>query len=310
MKYSTIITSRRNSFFSIAAWIVLSLSTTILYRYVVAAPNWTPGDLGLIDTVYSIVRILIFVVIVVHIMSLLFREFEHSFLADGAIIRRFLPLIKVITLGLIWIGGVFSILDGLHINTASILTGTGIAGVLLAIASRDIITNLFGSLSILLSRTFDIGEIIRVQLRSNVAYEWLVEEITLNYTKMTRLTGEVVFIPNRLIYTETLENISRRRFFDYTYRVPFKKQSNVADIKTRMRIIESKIASYDPIEVLYDSEIPNAVDLVYKITIMLPEENETFDSEMRHFLMEHIFIEPIKEHIDSAKTDSISDLQK
>ena len=137
-----------------------------------------------------------------------------------------------------------------------------------------------------------------------------MEEITLNYTKMTRLTGEVVFIPNRLIYTETVENISRRRFFDYTYRIPFRKQSNMDDIKTRMRIIEGKIASYDPIEVLYETEIPNAVDLVYKITIMLPEQNETFDDEMRHFLMEHIFIEAEKEHSSKEKTEKISDLQK
>ena len=171
MKYSTLIASRRNSFFSIITWIVLSLSTTILYHYIVAAPGWTPLDLGLIDNIYSIVHIVTIVAIIVYIVSFLFREFEHSFFADGTVIRRFLPLIKVSILGLIWVGGIFSILDSLHINTTSILTGTGIAGVLLAIASRDIITNLFGSLSILLSRTFDIGEIIRVQLKSNTAYE-------------------------------------------------------------------------------------------------------------------------------------------
>lgn len=68
-----------------------------------------------------------------------------------------------------------------------------------------------------------------------------------------------------------------------------------------MRIIESKIASYDPIEVLYDTEIPNAVDLVYKVTIMLPEENEKFDYEIRHFLMEHIFIEVSKEPSEGNK---------
>ena len=171
MKYSTLIASRRNSFFSIITWVVLSLSITILYHYIVATPDWNHADLSLIDTIYSIAHILTVVAIIVHIVSFIFREFEHSFFADGPVIRRFLPLIEVITVGLIWIGGIFSILDGLHINTASILTGTGIAGVLLAIASRDIITNLFGSISILLSRTFDIGEIIRVQLKSNVAYE-------------------------------------------------------------------------------------------------------------------------------------------
>lgn len=127
---------------------------------------------------------------------------------------------------------------------------------------------------------------------------------------MTRITGEVVFIPNRLIYTETIENLSRRRFYDYTYRIPFRKQSDMNDIRTRMRIIEGKIASYDPIDVIYDTEIPNAVDLVYKITILLPEENEVFDYEMRHFLMEHIFIEAIREHTESKVITLTSDLQK
>lgn len=288
----------------------MNISTTILYRYVISAPRWNPAELGYIDTTYQLVWILIVVIILVHIISLIFREIEHSFIVEGAVIKRFFPLIKVITLSAIWIIGWFYVLDNLHINTSSILTGAGIWWVLLAIASRDIITNLFGSLSILLSRTFEIGEIIRIQMRSWVMYEWLVEEITLNYTKMTRLTGEVVFIPNRLIYTETLENISRRRFFDYTYRIPFRKQSDMNDIKTRMRIIEWKIASYDPIEVTYDTEIPNAVDLVYKITILLPEENEVFDSEMRHFLMEHIFIEAVRESTESKVASLTSNLQK
>ena len=35
--------------------------------------------------------------------------------------------------------------------------------------------------------------------------------------------------------------------------------------------------------------------MVYKITVLLPEENISFDEEMRHFLMDHIFIEPVKE---------------
>jgi small-conductance mechanosensitive channel len=172
MKYSTLVTSRRNSFFSVITWIILSISTRIFYNYIIGAPRWTPGNLATIDIIYSMFNILILVIIIVHIVSFLFREIEHSFLSEGDIIRRFLPLIKVTTIWFIWIGGIFSILDGLHINTTSILTGTGIAGVLLAIASRDIITNLFGSLSILLSRTFEIGEMIRVQMKSNVAYEW------------------------------------------------------------------------------------------------------------------------------------------
>lgn len=65
-------------------------------------------------------------IVIVHIISLFFREIEHSFLVEGAVIRRFFPLIKVSMISLIWIIGIFYILDSLRINTSSILTGAGI----------------------------------------------------------------------------------------------------------------------------------------------------------------------------------------
>jgi hypothetical protein len=70
-----------------------------------------------------------------------------------------------------------------------------------------------------------------------------------------------------------------------------------------MRLIEDHIAGYSPIQVTYETEIPNAADLVYKVTIMLPEANEAFDDEMRHFLMGYIFVE-------RPTSPTIPDLQK
>jgi small-conductance mechanosensitive channel len=246
---------------------------------------------------------MIIVIMSAHIVGLVFREVEQAYLLESIAIKRFFPLIRALITSLIWIVWVFYILDSLGVNMSSILTGAGIGGVLLAIASRDIITNLFWSLSILLSRTFEIGEIIRLHIKTGIVYEGIVEEITLNYTKITNLTGEVVFVPNRTIYTETVENISHRRFFDYTYRIPFRKDADLTDIRQRMRLIEDHIAGYSPIQVTYETEIPNAADLVYKVTIMLPEANEAFDDEMRHFLMGYIFVE-------RPTSPTIPDLQK
>jgi small-conductance mechanosensitive channel len=150
-------------------------------------------------------------------------------------------------------------------------------------------TNLFGSLSILLGRVFDIGETIRMR-GSRGTYEGIVEEITLNYTKLTNITGEVVYIPNRTIYTETVENLSRRRFETYTYLIPFAKGSSTGvDIQERIRIIEGKISEYDPLSVEWECENPNAGDYVYRVTVAFPEESDEIDREIRMYLTEHIF---------------------
>ena len=126
MKTYSLSTSRRNTFFSIITWILLSISTTILYRYIQEAPLWNPIDLNYIDITYEILRVFTILLISVHCINGIFREIEHSFFADGIVIRRFLPLIKVTTLFFTWVIGSFYILDSLHINTSSILTGAGI----------------------------------------------------------------------------------------------------------------------------------------------------------------------------------------
>lgn len=102
MKSSTFATSRKNSFFSIITWALMSISTTILYRYIQNTALWSPASLNYIDTIYEFTQVLILIIIVVHIVSSLFREIEHSFLVEGAVIRRFLPLIKVITISMVW----------------------------------------------------------------------------------------------------------------------------------------------------------------------------------------------------------------
>ncbi len=105
MKSSNLATSRKNSFFSIITWVLMSISTTILYHYLQNTPLWTPSELNYIDIIYDFTQVLILIIIIVHVISALFREIEHSFLVDGAVIKRFLPLIKAITISMIWITG-------------------------------------------------------------------------------------------------------------------------------------------------------------------------------------------------------------
>ncbi len=46
---------------------------------------------------------------------------------------------------------------------------------------------------------------------------------------------------------------------------------------------------YAPIAVDITTEIPNATDFVYSIKVDMPEKNEDFSREMRHFLIPFIF---------------------
>lgn len=136
-----------------------------------------------------------------------------------------------------------------------------------------------------MSKTFEIGETIRVK-----NLEGIVEEINLNYTKIMSTDGKVVFMPNKVLNTEQLENLSRRRFYVYTFKIPFKKNSgNPEQVKDALMLIEGKIAEYSPIKVTITTEIPNANDLLYVISVNVPEENEEFEKDIQNFLIPYIF---------------------
>ncbi len=244
----------------------------------------------MIDKIYLIAKAATITSIITNFIGLLFREIRHSGAIENIFVRRFLPIIQFFVVAAVWTITVFYIFDALNIDTWNILAWAWIGGAILAFAGKDIMTNLFGSLSILLSRTFDIGESIRIHSAWNAIYEGIVEEITLNYTKITNIGGEVVFIPNRIIYTEVVENLSRRRFFTYEYCIPFKKNGSIwDDIKEQLHIIEWKMDEYNPISTWWTMENPNSNDFVYKLSVKLPDENAEFDRDIREFLIQHIF---------------------
>lgn len=260
----------------------------ILYQYSIRYIDMDPESLGYLEMIYHVFCIFFITGFITSLVAVFFQAIYHSPAFDKKLIRRFFPILRFFVNLLIWVIAGFLILEALNINTKNILAWAGIGGAIVALASKDLLTNLLGSLSILFSRTFEIGDTIRIRT-IRLTIEWLVEEITLNHTKVTNSTGEVIYVPNNTIYTESVENLSRRRFYTYEYVVPFAKKTPKTEVQTSLKIIEGKISRYHPISIDYTTENQNATDYTYRISVKLPEENPKFNAEIRNFLIEYIF---------------------
>ena len=279
--------SRINYLWYLLVWVILLSFSVIVYHFITTSYilNLDPGTWTLIDNTYTTLKWLLITAIIANLISMVMREIKHSFSSSHLFIRKFLPTLNFIILLFVWVIGGFVILENLHIDTGRLMTWAWIWGAIFALASKDIIANLLWSLSIILSKTFEIGDTIRIK---NI--EWIVEEINLNYTKMMSTEGKVIYIPNRTLNTENLENLTRRRFYLYSYKVPIKKgiwdPEKVRDI---LMIIEWKISEYSPIDIEIKTEIPNANDFVYIFEVKVPEESDEFDRNIREFLIPYIF---------------------
>jgi len=115
----------------------------------------------------------------------------------------------------------------------SVLAGLGVGGLAVALAARDSLANLLGSMLIMIEKPFRVGHYVRVP-----GSEGTVEEVGFRSTRIRTVDNSVISIPNNAVVNATVENLSlramrRQRFFiQVTYDTPRAKiEALVAKIK-------------------------------------------------------------------------------
>ena len=103
----------------------------------------------------------------------------------------------------------------------SVLAGLGVGGLAVALAARDSLANLLGSMLIMIEKPFRVGHYVRVS-----GTEGTVEDVGFRSTRIRTLDNSLISIPNNAVVNATVENLSlramrRQRFFvQVTYDTP------------------------------------------------------------------------------------------
>src|ERR1700730_501556 len=115
----------------------------------------------------------------------------------------------------------------------SVVAGLGVGGLAVALAARDSLANLLGSMLIMIEKPFRVGHYVRVS-----GSEGTVEDVGFRSTRIRTLDNSLISIPNNAIVNATVENLTlramrRQRFFiQVTYDTPRAKiEALVAEIK-------------------------------------------------------------------------------
>ncbi len=139
--------------------------------------------------------------------TVLFDRFFARLMKGNGLARKVFPLLRYVVKIVLWLVGIFFILTLLKVNVSALIAGAGVSGIAIAFAGKDYAANLIGSINLIFSKSFKIGDLIKVK-----GYEGTVEEVTLTLTRLIDKNGSVIFMPNKLIVSETIENLSEKRF--------------------------------------------------------------------------------------------------
>lgn len=111
-----------------------------------------------------------------------------------------LPSVRVA----IWIVGTIFFLDNLGLNLSAVVASLGIGGVAIALASKNILEDLFSYYSILLDRPFEIGDVIVVGDQMGT-----VENVGIKTTRIRSISGEQLIFSNSSLVSSRIKNYKR-----------------------------------------------------------------------------------------------------
>lgn len=112
------------------------------------------------------------------------------------IIRTTLKVVAVII-------GAMLVVQNLGYSIGSLLAGLGLGGAAVALASKDTVANLFGSIVIFVDRPFQIGDWVQIG-----SIEGTVEEVGLRTTRIRTFSNSLITLPNHILTTSAIENWS------------------------------------------------------------------------------------------------------
>lgn len=119
---------------------------------------------------------------------------------------QLIPMVTRLAKIAVWALGLVFILQTSGVNVLSLVAGLGIGGLAVALAAKDTVENLFGSLTIFTDKPFQIGDWVVVDGK----VEGVVEEVGFRSTRVRTFYNSVVSVPNGRVAAATVDNYGLR----------------------------------------------------------------------------------------------------
>lgn len=148
----------------------------------------------------------ILVLVIFSLLGSIIRRTVSKVLKKTISNRTIINLIETVV-GVIIIGiGVFIALSALNLygTVKSLLAAAGILGLALGFAFQDIASNFISGVLLSVRQPFGIGDIVETN-----GYYGTVQKLNLRNTVIKMPQGKVVFIPNKMVYENPLENYTK-----------------------------------------------------------------------------------------------------
>lgn len=152
------------------------------------------------------------------------------------------PVLSRLARALLLLLALFVFLAALGVNVTGIVAGLGIGGLVVALAAKDSVENLFGSITVLVESPFQLGDWIRIG-----EVDGVVEEISLRSTRIRTFQDSLITLPNSRLITAHVENFGRRRRRQVKTKLGLSYSTTVEQMTEFTARVRHLLASHDSV---------------------------------------------------------------
>lgn len=141
------------------------------------------------------------------------------------------------------ITGCLVIAQNMGYSISGLLASLGIGGIAIAMAAKDTIANVFGSIMILLDRPFTVGDWIKTS-----EFEGVVEEVGFRSTKIRTFEHTLVNIPNSILANIAIDNIDARNHRRVKMRIGITYDTTPEQMQQAITGIENILSTHSGVD--------------------------------------------------------------
>ncbi|MDQ6993091.1 MAG: mechanosensitive ion channel family protein [Mariprofundus sp.] len=162
---------------------------------------------------------------------------------DSALDHQLVPFIaKTLKIFLV-MTAVLVVAQNMGYSISGLIASLGIGGIAIAMAAKDTIANVFGSIMILVDRPFTLGDWIKT-----AEFEGVVEDIGFRSTRIRTFERTLVNVPNSSLANMVIDNIDARNERRIKMRIGLTYHTTATEMKAAIAGIESILENHPGVD--------------------------------------------------------------
>ena len=151
---------------------------------------------------------------------------------------QLIPLIRRASKLVLWLFGGIFVLQNLNIEVTALLAFSSVSGVAIALASKDTVENLFGSIMVFVDQPFQIGDWVII----DGSIEGVVEEVGFRSTRIRSFANSLISVPNAKIAHCTVDNFGKRKYRRFKTMIGLRYDTTTEQMETYIQKVRTLLA--------------------------------------------------------------------